>query len=340
MLTEQQLTQRLTRAVDRVEVEFSVEDVIQGRRAPVASRSVDAPEPLARRLVAAAALFLVVGLVTALAIRAGGRERTAADDPPVTPAQDAPEPGSLAPHVTDVPASVGEIGAARRVGGQRTGRWVGVALARTDANGYQAPIAVFATTGSWSALASASPITIDDRAFVTTAFGGLTILATTGTPQLIATGRVEPSDLAEILASVQTTRVGDIDVPRVGQVPPGYVEIVAPTVLGNDVADRRSLANAAGTLSINEVSDMADGLLAAATTGSDLERAQVGGRVAWLGRSEVTGGSARFLIWSPTSGVIVEIDITDDGIPTSDLLDLASRTTMVDIAEWDRLHQT
>ena len=338
MLTENQLARRLTVATRRIEADFTIDDLIHDQHLEPVSHL---PTPGARRFMAAAALVLIVGLGAALAVRMSGSGSTVGSDqwvPPIALAAAAPIPGSVVPQVSAVPDSVGDIEASRRAGAQRLGHWVGTAAAVPVSNGFEAPISVFAADGSWSALDAAVPITIDGHGFITTAFGDLTVLATTGDPRLVALGRVDPQVLADVLAATRTAMVDGQLALRVERLPAGYVEIVAPTALAEDTPVRRSLTNAARTLSINETSDWASDLLAAASTGSDLERAHVDGRTAWIGRSESADGAPRFLIWSPTPGVIIEIDTTDDSIPTGDLVELAQGTTMVPSEEWDAFY--
>lgn len=340
MLTENQLTQRLTVATRRIEANFTIEDLIHDQRhlEPIERMPTAGP----RRFMVAAALCLIVGLGAALAVRMSSpRPASVGSDqwaPPITLAPGAPIPGSLVPQVSEAPDSVGEIEASRRAGAQRSGHWVGTAAAVPVSNGFIAPISVFAADDSWSALDAATPTTIDEHEFITTTFGELTVLATTGDPQLIALGRTAPQLLADMLASTETAMVDGQLALRVGRLPDGYVEIVAPTALAEDTAVRRSLTNAARTLSINETSDWASELLAAASTGSDLELAHVNGQTAWIGRSATATEAPRFLIWSPSPGVILEIDTTDDSIPNDDLIELAQQTTAVSSTEWDAFY--
>ena len=339
MLTETQLSERLHAATEQIDVEFSIEDVIGDRHAPTSVELASIARP--RRAVAVLAAFLVVGLAAALTIRTVAHDPSADGanswQPPVTSVPGTPRPGTNAPHVTDPPPSVGEIAPSRRIGAQRTGDWVGLAIAQPAVDGYQEPIAVFATTGSWSVLDSASPVTIGGRDLVSAQFGRLTVLATTGSPRLIATGRRNREGLAEILTSAETARVDGMLLLRLTTLPVGYLEVVPPRGLTEDTPVRRSLTNTVRTLSINEISDWSDVFLAAASTGSDLQRVQVGNLIGWTGLSEAAS-SPRFLMWSPAPGIIFEIDTTDDEISTDDLVRIARATTPVANAQWDQIY--
>lgn len=329
MLTEEDLTRRLHDAASRIDVDVPIESIVDGVVTPIV-----APRRRHRGVLVAAAACVVIAITAAVV--AGGRHEPAWTPPATVPAA-APTPGSLAPEVADAPAWLGELVPGRRPGAERDGTWVSTAIARPTADGYESPIVVSSFDGTWSALADAAPVTIDGRTYVAATFGDVELVAAFGTPSVVASGAVDRSVLASIVAGTDTHVVDGVDTLRLTARPASYVEIVPPTRLGEDVADRRTLAETGGRLAINEVSDHVDALLAAAGTGAALHRVVVAGGTGWSGTAPTTS-ALMFLVWSPRPGVVFELDSTDPSRTVGELVDLASRTTAIPTADWDQRH--
>jgi hypothetical protein len=109
-------------------------------------------------------------------------------------------------------------------------------------------------------------------------------------------------------------------------------------VLGPDPAQRRTLASSSGGISVDNVSDVPEPLLAATQTGADLSAVEVGagGEVGWTGRTSANPyGPLELLIWSPSPGVVLEISTDNPDRTVRDLVDLAHATSLLPADEWD-----
>jgi hypothetical protein len=150
-------------------------------------------------------------------------------------------------------------------------------------------------------------------------------------------GAVESALLADVLNAttvVATTAGNSLSISRL---PTGYVERVAPQLHAEDVPFRRTLTNAAGDVSLNEISDWIVPELAAAASGADYRLVDVNGLEGWTGRTEFNSyGPLTFLVWSPQPGVVFEIVTTNDERSTEELVELATATSVISATEWDR----
>jgi hypothetical protein len=298
--------------------------------------------------VAAAAL----ASAAAIAVVAG--PRSGSDTVTVTPAAGCPmaphDPAACSsspvPHLAPPPDWFGTPRSAVRDGAQRTGQWVSMAIGqRPDDETITAPIRISVFEGTYAHLDDAEPVTVDGVQLRSTLIGDWRVLATMGTPTVVAEGEVGTDTLAAVLDAVETADSIAADPAsglslRAERLPQGYVEIVAPRTLGPDAEYHRTLAGEHGDVGITEISDMTDPLLAATGAGVDLHAVDLGdGTIGWSGvaatASADAGGPVRFLIWAPRPGVVFEIDTYDTVRPDDDLAALARATTAIDPASWD-----
>ena len=95
-------------------------------------------------------------------------------------------------------------------------------------------------------------------------------------------------------------------------------------------------AETGGALAINEVSEWADPLLYAASTGADITGYALDTTTGWSGTSTSSPyGTITFVVWSPRPGVLLEIASTDPGRSIDDLVQLANDTSVIPATEWD-----
>ena len=162
-------------------------------------------------------------------------------------------------------------------------------------------------------------------------------LATTGTPTVLAEGRVDVDTLKAVLDAVDVDAPTDGLALRLRSLPEGYAEIVGPRSLGADAPYHRTLAGEFGDVGIDESSDWTDPLLAATGAGVDLTAVDLGdGTTGWSGLATGNSdGSVRFLAWSPGPGVVFAINTYDTHRSDDDLAALARATTAIDPAQWD-----
>ena len=190
--------------------------------------------------------------------------------------------------------------------------------------------------GTWEALADASPVEIDGQAFLRAQIGEWQALATTTQPIIAANGNVDQHTLHDILTATRITNHEDEFTITISTMPNGYVELVPPYALATDTTPRRTLAAINGELAVNEVSDWADALLYAASTGVDISRHSVDTTTGWSGTTTANpNGPITFLVWSPRPGVLLEIDSTAPNRTIDELVDLANNTTAIPATEWD-----
>ena len=266
---------------------------------------------------------------------------------------DPASPEGVAAHVAEPPAWFGEPVGGHRDSGLRTGRWVSTAIGKIDddagGNGLTSiddPVVVAVFDGGYAPLAGATPITIDGAPHRLIRYDGWQAIATDGpdgTPTVMVSGSVDRATLIEVLDAVDVVdRSGPFTV-GLRTLPSGYSEILAPQVLGPDPAQRRTLASSSGGISVDNVSDVPEPLLAAAQTGADLSPVEVGvgGELGWTGRTSANPhGPLEFLIWSPSPGVVLEISTDDPDRTVRDLLDLVHATSLLPDDEWDARYDT
>ena len=187
-----------------------------------------------------------------------------------------------------------------------------------------------------SALGGASTVEIDGRSF-------LRVRSVTGrhspqprAPHIAAAGNVDQHTLHDVLSATRTTSHEDRFTITISTMPDGYVELVPPHALPADTTPRRTLAETGGALAINEVSEWADPLLYAASTGADITGYALDTTTGWSGTSTSSPyGTITFVVWSPRPGVLLEIDSTDPGRSIDDLVQLANNTSVIPATEWD-----
>jgi hypothetical protein len=335
MTSDAAIIERLREAAERVDVDLTLEEVV------AAPGPQSSHRPDSRRLApaVAACLLLVVGLAVAASIRFGTNDAVqpaSSWSPPVSAPVGAPGRGEVAAHVAIPPDWVGELVPGWRDGALRSGRWVSVAIGRPTSEGFASPITVSVFDGAWTVLDAASSVEIDGHTYLHLVIGEWQTLVTTTEPAIAASGRVDRDTLHGVLVACSVvTSSSDFSI-ALGSLPSGYVEMIRPHRLGTDTTPRRALAEVGGVLVINEASDLAHPLLAAATSGADLTRHEVGSSVGWSGTtSDNPYGPITFLFWSPEAGVVFEIDSTDMARPIEDLVELARATTAIGAAEWD-----
>jgi hypothetical protein len=291
--------------------------------------------------VAAAALAGAAAVVVVVGPRPGPDAMTASTpaECPMAPRDPAACSSSPVAHVASPPEWFGTPRSGIRDGGDRTGRWVSMAIGRGpgDAGTITEPIRVAVFDGTYTMLDDAEAVTIDGEPLRSARIDDWQVLATTGTPTVLAEGSVDVDRLKAVLDAVDVGDPADGLSLRLGSLPGGYTEIVAPRSLGVDAPYHRTLAGEFGDVGINEASDMTDPLLAATGAGVDLTAVDLGdGTTGWSGlASGYPEGSVRFLVWSPRPGVVFEIDMHDTHRSDDDLAALARATTAIDPAEWD-----
>jgi hypothetical protein len=338
---ETAIAERLRDAADRIPVDTGA--LLQsieagGTRVTLGSR----PRRGALIAGAAAALAGVAAVVVVVALRSGpGPDTVTAGSPAVCPMAPS-DPSACSPspvaHVESPPDWFGTPRSGIRDGGQRTGRWVSMAIGRGPSDGtITAPIRVAVFDGTYALLDDAEVVTLDGVPLRSVQFGNWQALATTGTPTVLAEGRVDVDTLKAVLDAVDVGDPADGLSLRLRSLPEGYAEIVAPRSLGADAPYHRTLAGEFGDVGISEMSDWTDPLLGAAGAGVDLTAVDLGdGTTGWSGLA--TGnpdGPVRFLAWSPQPGVVFAIDTYDTPRSDDDLAALARATTAIDPAQWD-----
>jgi hypothetical protein len=347
---ESAITERLHDAAGRIPVDTSPSHLAElvptavARRAPNRRRTLIAGVAVAASV---AAVIVAVGVATDPAtVEVGPADTAGPVDEVPTPPAPAPDserpPPAPAAHVAAPPAWFGEPQGAVRDGGFRTGRWATMAIGRVADGVVSEPILVSVFDGTYQALDDAEAVTIDGMSLRSARFGSWQVLAIDGTPTVVVSGDVAQRTLAAVLAAVEVVDpTGELSL-RLQSIPEGYAEIAAPRVLGPDVALRRTLASESGGVRgtvISEVSDWTDPLLGAAASGSDLTAVDLDGNTGWVGTA--TGnpvGPLRFLVWSPRPGVVFEISTGDTERTTSDLVDLALATSVLEADDWDALY--
>jgi hypothetical protein len=340
---EAAIAERLRDAAGRIPVDTSALWSIEtgGTRVTLGSRP--RPRPRRKALIAGVAATALAG-VAAVVVVVG--QRSDHDTVTVRPLAACPmAPGdpsacspSLVAHVASPPDWFGTPRSAIRDGGQRTGQWVSMAIGQSLSDGrVAAPIRVAVFDGTYSHLDDAEVVTIDGVPLRSTQIGDWQVLATTGTPTVLAEGSVDVDLLKAVLDAVDVGDPADGLSLRLRSLPEGYAEIVAPRSLGADAPYHRTLAGEFGGVGIGEASDLTDPLLAAAGAGVDLTAVDLGdGTTGWSGLAAgEPAGAVRFLIWSPEPGVVFEIDTYDTARPVDDLAALARATTAIDPALWD-----
>lgn len=292
-------------------------------------------------LVAAAVAALGVGGVLVVANRTPPADSTPQSAPadattvPVPSPQPAiavpgnvGTPGSVIPLVERPPAGFDTFVTAQRDSGFRTGYWTATAIARRSDRTYVDPIAVTAFDGTWAALDDASEITIDGTRYRQALWGTYTTLATTTTPTIAASGSVDPQLLADALAALVLDTSTRPYAAAFAALPDGYEQVSPFRELAADPTPRATLAHPDGMLVINEVSDWADPLLYAATTGADITTEDLAAGTGWSGTTASNpSGPLTFLVWAPQPGVVFEIVSTDPTRTITDLIALADATT-------------
>ncbi len=122
--------------------------------------------------------------------------------------------------------------------------------------------------------------------------------------------------------------------------PDGYSLIVEPTALGQDETPRSVVADDFRSVSINEISDRVDPLLAAALGGERLRSVNINtvnlGTVSgWTGIYEDEEfGPLRSLVWSPEPGVVLELSVVAERWNLDETIALAEGVTMVTPDQW------
>ncbi len=351
------IAERLRDAAERIPVESRFDAITQAANAPLGQAPDGHPTPTvvviepaiqARRprvhwvrfaLVAASCAAIVGGLVVAAR---PGKEATqvTSEARPVAPIgipEGAPSPGSVAPIIEEPPDWFGRRQEGRRDGALHTGRWVSTAIGITTDDGTtRFPISVAVTDGSLRGLNATRTVVIDGETFRQIQFGQWQTLATTGQPTIVVSGAVEGSLLAEVHRAVRLVAFPDGPSLQLGDLPDGYSELLPPQLHAEDVADRRTLTNAASDVSITEISDWVEPELAAAATGAEYRPVDIGDLKGWTGQTEFNAfGPIKFLMWSPSPGVVLEIDTTNSDHTFEDLVELANLTRVLPIAQWD-----
>jgi hypothetical protein len=291
--------------------------------------------------VAAAAFAGAVVIVIGAGQRSGPDTMTASSTAVCPMAPSDPSACSQSPvaHVASPPDWFGTPRSGVRDGAQRTGRWVSMAIGRVpgDAGTITEPIRVAVFDGTYTLLDDAEVVTLDGVTLRSVRIGGWQVLATTGTPTVLAEGSVDIDRLKAVLDAVDVGDPAEGLSLRLGSLPGGYAEIVTPRSLGVDARYHRTLASEHGTVGISETSDWTDPLLSAAGAGVDLTAVDLGdGTTGWSGlATDNPDGPIRFLVWSPRPGVVFGIDSYDTHRSDDDLAALARATTAIDPAQWD-----
>ncbi|MEM9132740.1 MAG: hypothetical protein AAGE88_10380 [Actinomycetota bacterium] len=253
-----------------------------------------------------------------------------------------PAVSELLPLIADPPAAFGEGQRAEREGQQRTGQWTSAAIAIPTADGYEQPIVISVLRGDAFYLDKATPLEADLRS---PAFGDLisftdgpwTAVATRTDPIVSVSGAVELSALLDVLSAMTRAESSpDSLVLDTTQLPDGYSLIVEPTALGQDQTPRNVVADDYRTASLNEISDRANPLLAAALGGGRLQAVNIGPTTGWAGiYDDEEFGPLRSLIWSPEPGVVLELSVVAERWSLDDTIALAEDVTMVTPDQWN-----
>lgn len=237
-----------------------------------------------------------------------------------------PAPGSVVPVVDRVPFALDPADEATRAGAHRIGEWAAFAIARSDrGGGYSDPITVMIFDGTWSALGSATAFVSGGRDYSSARWNDYEVIVTAAPRRVAVGGTVDRATLLEVMGAVVPDTSQHPYVATLTALPAGY-EVIAPLrELADDPTPRVSAA-VGSTLVVNEVSDWVDPLLYAATTGADLTRHDVAGKVAWSGSTRSNeAGPLTFLVWAPEPGVVFEV-VSSEPRPVDDLIALAEAT--------------
>ena len=263
-------------------------------------------------LAAAASLALFAGLALVLSTGRNPQVPAAETVPVWTPPRslpgDAPEPGAFAAHVANPPAWLGELGPGLRTGALRTGRWVTAAIGaepqQTDSP-RRSPCRRLMDPGKHSRVHPPSRSTAAPSCACCRSVTGRHSPHPRD-PQIAAAGNVDQHTLHDVLSATRITSHEDRFTIMIGTMPDGYVELVPPHALPADTTPRRTLAETGGALAINEVSEWADPLLYAASTGADITGYALATTTGWSGTS-TSGpyGTITFVVWSPRPGVLL-----------------------------------
>ena len=288
-----------------------------------------------RRWIPAAASLVLLAAAGALVVTRDEPVSGFAGPPAPVPAG-APAPGTVAAYLADAPAWVGELGAARRTGGERTGTWVLAALGVVDGDEIRRPITVAAYDGTFVRAGSARPVEVAGTPYRSLRIGGWEALFTVGEPTIVVTGPDE-ADLAAVVRSAHAAYVGGRLTLTLDDTPDGYTLVVPPQTLAEDPRDRPTLASGTA-FGIHEVSDQVDPLLSAAGSGNDLRATEVGEVTGWYFRTSSAQGPLAALTWSPRPGVVFELVTSEVDRSPRELAALAARVEVVPVDEWeDRL---
>ncbi len=334
---ETAIAERLRVAADRIEVDAEASRVTE------AGPTTDVGQPPVRRRRVLACLAMAASIAAVVAaVRLVPGDGTVGTGPPDTaaaaPAGGGTEP-SYAAHIASPPDWFGEPRGGYSDGGNRTGRWVSMAIGRESAGTVAQPIQISVFDGRYLLLDGAEAVTIDGAPRRSVHIEGWQALATVGTPTLVVSGFADERTLAAVLDAVEVTDPsGDFSL-RLRSRPEGYTDVVSPRVLGPDPPMRPVLAGSSPNYGISMLSDWTDPLLAAVGSGADLTAVDVDGRTGWTGLA--TGnphGPLRFLTWSPRPGVVFEITTDDTGRSVADLVELALATSAIEIDEWERIY--
>jgi hypothetical protein len=336
---ETAIAERLHAAAGRIPVDTAALQSIEtsGTRVPLGARprrGALIAGTAAGALAGAAAAVVVVGLRS-------GPDTVTASAPavcPMAPNDQSACSQSPVAHVASPPDWFGTPRSGIRDGGQRTGRWVSMAIGQRPSDGtITEPIRVAVFDGTYTLLDDAEVVTINGVPLRSVRIGDWQALATTGTPTVVAEGRVDLDTLKAVLDAVDVGDPADGLSLRLRSLPEGYVEIVAPRPLGADALYHRTLADEFGDVGIDEGSDWTDPLLAAAGAGADLTAVDLGdGTTGWSGlATDNPDGPIRFLVWSPQPGVVFTINTYDTHRSDAALAALAQTTTAIDPALWD-----
>lgn len=347
-MTTTDLDDRLLRLGDHLDAERQA----HLHRSPAASsRTLSAEHPNRRppigvRLVGAA--LLLGGVVALIAVVA--QRRPATVEVATGSACDAPAPAAAGlgssrsttplPAIVEPPAWFGSPRPAQRQGGQRQGRWTSTAVGLASNDSILQPMWIAATDGSLAGLDQATPVEVRGTSYRVLSYGALHIVATTTEPLRLVSGTADITTLAGLLNETSAFVDSNGIILEVGEIPPGFCQLLQPQRHATDAADRRTLASENGGTVINEISDWAHPALAAAATGADLRRVSSGQVEAWTGVTVASTTPLRFLTWSPSPGTVFEITTYDLDRPLDDLLDLASRTTALPPDQWQARYGT
>lgn|GEM_PF-4666502 len=355
--TDTIIVRRLQDAAERIPVESKLDAITQtfniapshdpqalpGPAVLVLDPAIQANRPgrsRARLALAAALCAVVVGGLVLSARPNEEPTEIASESTPKAPTgipEGAPPPGSVAPFVEEPPEWFGRRLEGRRDAAARTGRWVTTAIGLVNDDGMtRSPIIISVTDGTHRGLDGAQTVVVDGDTYQQTQYGQWQTLATTGSPTILASGAVDAALLAEVHRAAQLTISPEGPSVHLIGLPDGYRELIAPQLQAEDVPNRRTLTNAAGDVSINEISDWAQPELAAAATGADYQPVNIGELTGWTGQTDFNpDGPLTFLIWSPSPGLVLEIDTTNSDRTIEELVALAALTHALPITQWD-----